>query len=65
MKRTFALGLLMAVAFAVVGCGDTAKVKKTETITTPGGSTTTTTEKKVESSGENPPTNSSGERAKP
>lgn len=65
MKRTIACSLVLAVVVAFAGCGDAAKVKKSETITTPGGTTTTTTEKTVESSGSNPPTNSSGERAKP
>ena len=65
MTRTFVFSLTISFAALVAaGCGDTAKVKKTETITTPGGTTTTTTEKTVESSGSNPPTNSSGEKVK-
>ena len=55
MKRTFALGLATAIAFACMGCGDSAKVKKSTTVTTPGGSSTTSTETKVETSGSNPP----------
>ena len=55
MKRTIALGLGLAVALGMVGCNDTTKVKKSQTVTTPGGSTTTSTETKVESSGSTPP----------
>ena len=38
-----------------VGCSEETKVKKSETVTSPGGKTTTTEEKKVEKSGKNPP----------
>ena len=55
MKRIFALGLASLFAVALVGCGNTTKVKETKTVTTPGGSATTTTESKTTTSGENPP----------
>jgi hypothetical protein len=55
MKRIISLSLAVAFVIAVSGCGDTAKVKETKTVTTPGGTTSTTTETKVESSGSNPP----------
>ncbi|HUY32896.1 MAG TPA: hypothetical protein VMV69_08955 [Pirellulales bacterium] len=65
MKRFFVacafLGLMFA---ATVGCDSTAKVQKTNTVTTPGGSTTTTDTHKVDSSGNNPPANAAGEKAK-
>jgi len=67
MKRLLSIALILGSVstFGLVGCGDEAKVKETETVTTPGGTTETTTEKKVESSGENPPPNTAGETAKP
>jgi|GEM_PF-5065413 len=55
MKRIISLGLAVTFALAISGCGDTAKVKETKSVTTPGGTTTTTTETKVNSSGSNPP----------
>jgi len=66
MKRFLSLALIVGFisTFGLVGCGEEAKVKETETVTTPGGTTETTTEKKVESSGSNPPANTSGEVAK-
>jgi len=67
MKRLLSLALILGSVstFGLVGCGDEAKVKTEETVTTPGGTTTTTEEKKVETTGENPPPNSAGETAKP
>jgi len=67
MKRLLSLALILGSVstFGLVGCGDEAKVEKTETVSGPGGTTTTTDTQKVESSGENPPPNSAGETAKP
>jgi len=67
MKRLLSIALILGSVstFGLVGCGDEAKVEKTETVTTPGGTTETKVEKSVESSGENPPPNSAGETAKP
>jgi hypothetical protein len=68
MKRLISsaliLGLLAFTGAGLTGCGEEAKVKDKETVTSPTGTTTTTTEKKVESSGSNPPPNSAGETAK-
>lgn len=58
------LGLMSITSAGLVGCGDEAKVKEKETVSTPTGTTTTVNEHKVESSGSNPPANSSGEKAK-
>ncbi|MGI8981765.1 MAG: hypothetical protein ACR2FY_21255 [Pirellulaceae bacterium] len=55
MKRFTSLCLAIALVVAVSGCGDTAKVKETRTIETPGGTATTTTETTVNKTGSNPP----------
>jgi len=49
----FAFCVFSVTGFA--GCSEETKVKKSETVTSPGGKTTTTEEKKVEKSGKNPP----------
>jgi hypothetical protein len=55
MKRIISLSFAIAFAVAISGCGDTAKVKETKTVTTPGGTTTTTNESTVKKTGDNPP----------
>ena len=64
MKRLLLTCMALGVIGGFVGCAEKAAVEKKETVTTPSGSTTTTETKKVESTGENPPVNSSGEKAK-
>ena len=63
MKRLLLTCMALGV-IGFVGCAEKAAVEKKETVTTPQGTTTTTETKKVESSGENPPVNSEGEKAK-
>ncbi|MFO0909364.1 MAG: hypothetical protein U0794_13605 [Isosphaeraceae bacterium] len=65
MKRALTLAVILGVSscFGLTGCSDESKVSHQETVKTPEGTTTTTVEKRIESSGENPPTNSAGEKA--
>ena len=55
MKRIITLSLAIAFVVAISGCGDTAKVKETKTVTTPGGTTTTTNESTVKKTGDRQP----------
>jgi hypothetical protein len=66
MKRFLACALILGAVsgFGLVGCGEESKVKTVEKESTPGGTTTTTKEVKVNSTGDNPPTNASGETGK-
>ena len=61
MKRFILSATVLGAAFLFIGCGDTAKVEKKETVSGPGGTTTTSTTDKVSSTGSNPPANSSGD----
>jgi len=67
MKRFFTAALIAGVfsttTVGLVGCGDKAEVKRTETVSDQGGKTTTTTDQKVESTGNNPPANTAGQTA--
>lgn len=64
MKNLLLTGLALGLMTVFTGCSDKAVSEKKETVTTPQGSTTTTDTHKVESSGENPPANAEGEKAK-
>jgi hypothetical protein len=64
MKNLLLTGLALGVMAVFTGCSEKAVVEKKETVSTPQGETTTTETHKVESSGENPPVNSQGEKAK-
>ncbi len=65
MKRLVICCMLLSLAaMFTVGCKKHSSMEKTETVTTPDGSTTTTDTHKVESSGDNPPANAEGEKAK-
>jgi hypothetical protein len=62
MKRFMTAALIASVfsTTGLVGCGEKAEVKQTETVTAPGGTTET-----VKSTGENPPPNSAGQTVEP
>ena len=65
MKRFLVLCTALSLATVVnLGCENKATTERKDTVTTPGGSTTTVDTHTVESSGNNPPTNASGEKAK-
>jgi len=56
MKRFFVLCACLSLFGALtVGCSESSKVQKTETVETPGGTTEKTTTTEIEQSGENPP----------
>jgi len=67
MKRFLTAALFAGVCctFGLAGCGEEAKVKTQETVTSPGGTTTTTDTKEIKSTGENPPANSAGQTVEP
>jgi len=64
MKNLLLTGLMLGFVTLFTGCSDKAVTEKKETVKTPEGQTTTTDTHKVESSGENPPANTQGEKAK-
>lgn len=65
MKRLVILCMLLSgVVAATVGCEKKSTMEQKETVTTPEGSTTTTDTHKVESTGDNPPSNTKGEKAR-
>ena len=62
-KRLVILCMVLSlVAVVTVGCEKKSTTERKEAVTTPDGSTTTTGTHKVESSGDNAPTNTTGEK---
>jgi len=67
MKRFLTAALIAGVfsTTVLVGCGEKAEVKQTETVTGPGGTTETIKDTTIKSTGENPPPNSAGQTVVP
>lgn len=62
MSRLFAW--IALVGLTIAGCSPQVSTQRKEEVKGPGGTTTTTDTHTVESSGENPPANAQGEKAK-
>jgi hypothetical protein len=58
------VGLMSFSAVGLVGCAEEAKQETKEVTKTPDGTNTTTVTKDIKTTGDNPPANSAGEKAK-